>query len=103
MRQRPVHNRSSTEYVQRAEAKSHEYIYAGDLKSEFDALYAEGEHRRMMSVSAHDRIEGRASRTKTQEEFNSYAQSHPGVVFMRKKDEIANFALSSRQTIREAI
>ena len=103
MRQRPVHNTSSTEYVQRAEAKSHEYMYAGDLKADFDALYAEGEHRRrMMSVSAHDRIAGRPSRTKTHEEFITYAQSHPGVVFMRK-DEIARFALSSPQTIREAI
>jgi len=45
MRQRPVHKTSSTEYVQRAETKSHEYMYAGDLKAEFDALYAEGEHR----------------------------------------------------------
>jgi len=34
--------------------------------------------------------------------INTYAQSHPGVVFMRK-DEIARFALSSPQTIREAI
>ena len=78
-------------------------MYAGDLKAEFDALYAEAEHRRrMMSVSAHDRIAGRPSRTKTHEEFITYAQSHPGVVFMRK-DEIARFALSSPQTIREAI
>src|ERR1700722_18287136 len=78
-------------------------MYAGDLKSEFDALYAEAEHRRrMMSVSAHDRIAGRPSRTKTHEEFITYAQSHPGVVFMRK-DEIAHFALSSPQTIREGI
>ena len=89
--------------MQRAETKSHEYIYGGDLKAEFNALHAEGEHRRrMMSVSAHDRIAGRPSRTKTHEEFITYAQSHPGVVFMRK-DEIAHFALSSRQTIREAI
>ena len=78
-------------------------MYAGDLKAEFDALYAEAEYRRrMMSVSAHDRIAGRPSRTKTHEEFIIYAQSHPGVVFMRK-DEIARFALSSPQTIREAI
>jgi hypothetical protein len=38
----------------------------------------------------------------THEEFITYAQSHPGVVFMRK-DEIARFALASPQTIREAI
>jgi len=98
-----VHKTSSTEYVQRAETKSHEYIYGGDLKAEFDALHAEGEHRRrMMSVSAHDRIAGRPLRTKTNEEFMTYIQSHPGVVFMRE-DEIAHFALSSRQAIREAI
>jgi hypothetical protein len=35
-------------------------------------------------------------------EFIVYAQNHPGVVFLRK-DEIAHFALSSPQTIREAI
>ncbi len=77
--------------------------YAGDLKAEFDMLYAESSsRRRMMSVSAHDRIAGRPSRTKVLEEFIAYAQSHSGVVFMRK-DEIARFALSSPQTIREGI
>jgi peptidoglycan/xylan/chitin deacetylase (PgdA/CDA1 family) len=77
--------------------------YAGDLKAEFDMLYAESsKRRRMMSVSAHDRIAGRPSRAKVLEEFIVYAQSNPGVVFMRK-DEIARFALSSPQTIREGI
>jgi peptidoglycan/xylan/chitin deacetylase (PgdA/CDA1 family) len=77
--------------------------YAGDLKAEFDMLYAESsKRRRMMSVSAHDRIAGRPSRTKVLEEFIVYAQNNPGVVFMRK-DEIARFALSSPQTIRERI
>lgn len=77
--------------------------YAGDLKAEFDMLYAESaKRRRMMSVSAHDRIAGRPSRTKVLEEFIVYAQNNHGVVFMRK-DEIARFALSSRQTIREGI
>jgi peptidoglycan/xylan/chitin deacetylase (PgdA/CDA1 family) len=77
--------------------------YAGDLKAEFDMLYAESsKRRRMMSVSAHDRIAGRPSRTKVLEEFIAYAQNHPGVVFMRK-DDIARFALSSPQTIREGI
>src|SRR2546425_1276229 len=75
--------------------------YAGDLKAEFDMLYSESsKRRRMMSVSAHDRIAGRPSRTKVLEEFIDYAQNHTGVVFMRK-DEIARFALSSPQTIRE--
>jgi peptidoglycan/xylan/chitin deacetylase (PgdA/CDA1 family) len=77
--------------------------YVGDLKAEFDMLYAESSNRRrMLSVSAHDRIAGRPSRTKTLEEFIVYAQNHPGVVFMRK-DEIARFALNSGQTIREGI
>jgi peptidoglycan/xylan/chitin deacetylase (PgdA/CDA1 family) len=78
-------------------------MYADDLKAEFDALYAEAEiRRRMMSVSAHDRIAGRPSRAKVLEEFIIYAQSHPGVAFMRK-DEIARFALVSPLTVREGI
>jgi hypothetical protein len=36
------------------------------------------------------------------EDFIIYAQSHPGVVFMRK-DEIARFALESPLTVREGI
>jgi peptidoglycan/xylan/chitin deacetylase (PgdA/CDA1 family) len=75
--------------------------FAGEVKAEFDALYAESARkRRMMSVSSHDRVAGRASRTAVMEEFITYAQRHPGVVFMRK-DEIARFALSSPLTIRE--
>jgi peptidoglycan/xylan/chitin deacetylase (PgdA/CDA1 family) len=78
-------------------------MYADDLKAEFDALYAEaGTRRRMMSVSAHDRIAGRPSRAKVLEQFIIYAQSHPGVAFMRK-DEIARFALESHMTVREGI
>ena len=78
-------------------------MYADDLKMEFDALYAEAGHRRrMMSVSAHDRIAGRPSRARVLEEFIVYAQSHPGVVFMRK-DEIARFALSEPSITREGI
>jgi peptidoglycan/xylan/chitin deacetylase (PgdA/CDA1 family) len=77
--------------------------YAGDLKAEFDMLYAESAmRRRMMSVSAHDRIAGRPSRAKVLEEFITYAQDHPGVAFMRK-DEIACFALESPLTVREGI
>ena len=66
-------------------------------------LYAEAAtRRRMMSVSAHDRIAGRPSRSRMLEEFITYAQSHPGVMFMRK-DEIARFALGSSLTVREDI
>ena len=54
----------------------------------------------MMSISSHDRVAGRASRTQVIEEFITYAQRQPGVVFMRK-DEIARFALSSPLTARE--
>jgi len=78
-------------------------MYADDLKAEFDALYAEAAtRRRMMSVSAHDRIAGRPSRARVLEDFITYAQSHPGVMFMRK-DEIARFALESSLTVREGI
>src|SRR6202166_4349912 len=77
--------------------------YAADLKREFDVLYEEGEHRRrMMSVSAHDRIAGRPSRMRVLEDFILYAQSHPGVSFMRKVD-IANYAITSPRTVREDI
>ena len=77
--------------------------YAGDLKREFDVLYEEGAHRRrMMSVSAHDRIAGRPARMRVLEDFIQYAQSHPGVLFMRKID-IANYAISSPRTVREDV
>ena len=56
----------------------------------------------MMSVSAHDRIAGRPSRAKELDDFIVYAQSHSGVVFMRK-DEIARFVLASPLTVREGI
>lgn len=75
--------------------------FVSELKHEFDQLYAEAAtRRRMMSVSAHDRIAGRPSRTQALEEFIVYAQKHPGVVFVRK-DEIARFALESPATPRE--
>jgi peptidoglycan/xylan/chitin deacetylase (PgdA/CDA1 family) len=77
--------------------------YAAGRKREFDVLYEEGEHRRrMMSVSAHDRIAGRPARMRVVEDFIQYAQSHPDVSFMRKVD-IANYAITSPRTIREDI
>jgi len=76
--------------------------FAGELKAEFDALYAESEKkRRMISIAAHDRV-GRPSRVRVLEDFIIYAQKHPGVVFM-KKDEIAKFAASSPGIIREGV
>jgi len=78
-------------------------MYADDLKAEFDALYAEAAYRRrMMSVSAHDRIAGRPSRARVLEEFIAYAQSHAGVAFMRK-DEIARFALREPSVVYERV
>jgi peptidoglycan/xylan/chitin deacetylase (PgdA/CDA1 family) len=78
-------------------------MYPDDLKAEFDALYAEaGMRRRMMSVSAHDRIAARPSRARMLEEFIIYAQSHSGVTFMRKY-EIARFALEGPFTVRKGI
>jgi len=75
--------------------------FASELKYEFDQLYAEAAtRRRMMSVSAHDRITGRPARTKVLEDFIVYAQKQPGVVFLRK-DQIARFALESSDTPRE--
>ncbi|WP_395828751.1 hypothetical protein [Archangium violaceum] len=75
--------------------------FGRELKDEFDVLYAEAAtRRRMMSISTHDRIAGRPSRVKVLEEFITYAQKQPGVVFMRK-DEIARFALESPLTPRE--
>jgi peptidoglycan/xylan/chitin deacetylase (PgdA/CDA1 family) len=75
--------------------------FANDLKMEFDALYAEsGRKRRMMTITCHDRVNGRPARAKVMEEFIAYAQSHPGTVFMRK-DDIAKFALTSPLTPRD--
>ena len=67
----------------------------GELKAEFDVLYAEGAHRRrMMSISTHDRISGSPARVRALEAFIRYAQGHAGVTFMRK-DDIARFALGA--------
>jgi len=75
--------------------------FVSELRYEFDQLYAEAAtRRRMMSVSAHDRITGRPARTRALEEFIVYAQKQPGVVFLRK-DQIARFALESSATPRE--
>jgi peptidoglycan/xylan/chitin deacetylase (PgdA/CDA1 family) len=72
------------------------------IKLDFDQLYEEaGTRRRMMSVSAHDRISGSPQMVRVWDEFLRYAKSRPGVAFMRK-DEIARYALSSPQTLREA-
>lgn len=67
--------------------------YLQELKDEFDMLYAEGKHRRrMMSISAHDRIAGTPARVKALDDFIQYAKQHTGVKFMRK-DNIARWIM----------
>ena len=71
------------------------------IKRDFDQLYEEGAHRRrMMSISAHDRISGSPQMVRVWDEFLDYAKRHDGVAFMRK-DEIARYALRSPVTVRE--
>ncbi|GAB3397778.1 polysaccharide deacetylase family protein [Massilia agilis] len=71
------------------------------IKLDFDQLYEEGAtRRRMMSISAHDRISGTPQMVRVWDQFLRYAKSHPGVAFMRK-DEIARHALASPLTLRE--
>jgi peptidoglycan/xylan/chitin deacetylase (PgdA/CDA1 family) len=72
------------------------------IKLDFDQLYEEaGTRRRMMSVSAHDRISGSPQMVRVWDEFLRYAKSRSGVAFMRK-DEIARYVLNSPLTLREA-
>jgi peptidoglycan/xylan/chitin deacetylase (PgdA/CDA1 family) len=72
------------------------------IKLDFDWLYEEaGSRRRMMSVSAHDRISGSPQMVQVWDAFLRYAKSRPGVTFLRK-DQIARFALESPLTLRES-
>jgi len=67
--------------------------YLQELKDEFDVLYKEGkQRRRMMSISAHDRLAGTPARVKALDDFITYAKQHKGVKFMRK-DNIAKWML----------
>ncbi|MCU9954975.1 polysaccharide deacetylase family protein [Burkholderia sp. BKH01] len=76
-------------------------MFLEQIKLDFDQLYAEaGQRRRMMSISAHDRISGTPQMVRAWDEFLRYARSHPGVAFMRK-DEIARYALGNAATLRE--
>ena len=71
------------------------------IKLDFDQLYAEGlTRRRMMSISAHDRICGQPAMVRVLDEFLRYAKSHAGVAFMRK-DEIVKYVRTSPATLRE--
>jgi peptidoglycan/xylan/chitin deacetylase (PgdA/CDA1 family) len=72
------------------------------IKMEFDQLYEEaGERRRMMSVSAHDRISGTPQMVRAWDAFLRYVKEKPGVAFLRK-DAIARWALESPLTLRES-
>lgn len=71
------------------------------VKLDFDQLYEESSsRRRMMSISAHDRISGSPQMVRVWDEFLKYVNSHAGVKFMRK-DEIAQFTLTSSSSLRE--
>jgi peptidoglycan/xylan/chitin deacetylase (PgdA/CDA1 family) len=72
------------------------------IKLDLDQLYEEAAHRRrMMSVSAHDRISGTPQMVRVWDEFLRYAKTHRGVAFLRK-DEIARYAVQSPLTLRES-
>tara|TARA_R110000868_G_scaffold409765_2_gene695950 strand:- start:8448 stop:9404 length:957 start_codon:yes stop_codon:yes gene_type:complete len=72
--------------------------FLAQLKKEFDQLYLEGaSSRRMMSISTHDRIGGVPSMVRVLDEFLNYAESHQGVVFMRK-DKIAEMIKNDPNT-----
>ena len=76
-------------------------MFIEQIKLDFDQLYEEaGCRRRMMSISAHDRISGTPQMVRAWDGFVTYAKGRPGVAFMRK-DEIARFALQSPLTLRE--
>jgi len=76
--------------------------FLDQIKLDFDQLYDEAAtRRRMMSISAHDRISGSPQMVRAWAEFLSYAKSKPGVSFTRK-DEIARFVASSPLTVRES-
>jgi peptidoglycan/xylan/chitin deacetylase (PgdA/CDA1 family) len=75
--------------------------FLDQIKMDFDQLYEEaGQRRRMMSVSAHDRISGTPQMVRAWDAFLRYVNEKPGVAFMRK-DAIARWALESPLTLRE--
>ncbi|AJE23735.1 polysaccharide deacetylase family protein [Azotobacter chroococcum] len=75
--------------------------FLAQIRGEFDQLYEEaGSRRRMMSLSAHDRISGTPQMARVWDEFLGYALQHPGVAFLRK-EEIARFTLASSGSLKE--
>jgi peptidoglycan/xylan/chitin deacetylase (PgdA/CDA1 family) len=76
--------------------------FLAQIKLDFDQLYDEaGSRRRMMSVSAHDRISGTPQMVKAWDAFLTYAKSRPGIAFLRK-DAIARYVLQSPLTFLES-
>jgi peptidoglycan/xylan/chitin deacetylase (PgdA/CDA1 family) len=76
--------------------------FLDQIKMEFDELYEEAGHRRrMISVSAHDRISGTPQMVRAWDAFLRYVKEQPGVAFLRK-DEITRWALESPLTLRES-
>jgi peptidoglycan/xylan/chitin deacetylase (PgdA/CDA1 family) len=75
--------------------------FLAQIKLDFDQLYEEaGSRRRMMLVSAHDRISGTPQMAKAWDAFLTYAEKRPGVAFLRK-DAIARYVLQNPLTLRE--
>jgi peptidoglycan/xylan/chitin deacetylase (PgdA/CDA1 family) len=75
--------------------------FINQVKAEFDQLYKESESkRRQLSISFHDRIGGTPQMVKVTADLIKYIQEHKGVSFKRK-DEIAEMALSDKTIIRE--
>ncbi|WAC70750.1 polysaccharide deacetylase family protein [Roseateles sp. SL47] len=75
--------------------------FLSQIKREFDAMYEEaGFRRRMMSISAHDRISGSPQMVSAWDEFLTYVRRKPGIAFMRK-DDIVRFALNRPDILRE--
>jgi peptidoglycan/xylan/chitin deacetylase (PgdA/CDA1 family) len=76
--------------------------FLDQIKMDFDQLYQEaGQRRRMMSVSAHDRISGTPQMVRAWDAFLRYVKEQPGVAFLRK-DDIARWAVESPLTLQES-
>jgi hypothetical protein len=60
------------------------------IRLDFDHLYEEAAHRRrMMSVSAHDRISGTPQMVQAWDAFLRYVKRRPGVAFLRKDESLS--------------
>jgi peptidoglycan/xylan/chitin deacetylase (PgdA/CDA1 family) len=76
--------------------------FVDQIKMDFDQLYEEAGHRRrMVSVSAHDRISGTPQMARAWDVFLRYVKEKPGVAFLRK-DAIARWSFEIPLTLRES-